>query len=276
MPASRIALVAAVLLLVALVGLYWYATGGFSVDHRTPDWLLSQPIAHRGLHTGNSYRPENSLAAFRAAARDGYSIELDVQITSDGTLVVMHDENLARMTGDPRDISSVTAAEVTRLRLLESSETVPTLGNVLETVQGRVPIFVEVKNSGAVGVLEDTVARQLKAARGPVAVMSFNPLSLARIAERAPEIPRGQLAGTFEGEDLSLLKKLVLSRMLMNWKSAPDFIGYDLRGMPSFSTWLQRKQGRPLIVWTAQTPEDYDRALQLGDEVVFELGATPD
>jgi glycerophosphoryl diester phosphodiesterase len=213
------------------------------------------------------------LAAFRAAADAGYAIELDVHLTSDGTVVVMHDENLEAMTGDPRNISELTAAQVTRLRLLGGAETVPTLRQVLQTVRGRVPVFVEVKNQGDVGALEDAVAAELASAGGPVAVMSFNPFSLARIAEKAPSIPRGQLAGTFRGERLSLLRKVVLGRMLMNWKSRPQFIAYELEGLPSAGTWLQLRRGRPLIVWVARTHEAFARAEGFGDNVIFDSGA---
>jgi glycerophosphoryl diester phosphodiesterase len=273
---SRSSLVTACVTGAALIVLtlaYAYATGGFDRGRTAPLWVSGAPIAHRGLHTGDFLRPENSLAAFRAAADAGYAIELDVHLTSDGTVVVMHDENLKAMTGDPHNISELTAAQVTRLRLLGGAETVPTLRQVLQTVRGRVPVFVEVKNQGDVGALEDAVAAELASAGGPVAVMSFNPFSLARIAENAPNIPRGQLAGTFRGERLSLLRKVVLGRMLMNWKSRPQFIAYELEGLPSAGTWLQLRRGRPVIVWVARTHEAFARAEGFGDNVIFDSGA---
>ena len=56
-------------------------------------WLVETPIAHRGFHDKNN--PENSLAAFARAIEKGYAIELDVQMLSDGTVVVFHDECLS-------------------------------------------------------------------------------------------------------------------------------------------------------------------------------------
>jgi glycerophosphoryl diester phosphodiesterase len=263
-------------LAVAATAAYWMATGGIDDSRPLPAWLTETPIAHRGLHSGDSRVPENSLAAFEAAADAGFGIELDVQITSDGHLVVLHDENLKRMTGVDRQVAETPLSEVATLRLLDSSETVPPLAQVLETVNGRVPVFVEVKNPGAVGVLEDTVAHELETASGPVAVMSFNPFSLARIAERAPSVPRGQLSSSFRGEHLEWWKKLVLGNMLLNFKSRPDFIAYQLEGLPSAGTSLQRRRGRPLVVWTTDTPAEYARAQDVGDAVIFELGARPD
>ena len=262
------------LVLAATAG-YWTATGGIDDSRSQPSWLTIPPIAHRGLHSGDSQVPENSLAAFQAAADAGYAIELDVQITSDGELVVLHDENLARMTGVEGLVSEKFAAEVTKLRLLDSTETVPALADVLSAVNGRVPVYVEVKNAGAVGALEDAVARELAVAKAPIAVMSFNPLSLARIAERAPSVPRGQLAGPFKGESLAWWKKLLLGNLLLNWRSKPDFIAYQLEGLPSAGVSLQKRRGRPLVVWTADTREEFDRAKALGGNVIFELAARP-
>jgi glycerophosphoryl diester phosphodiesterase len=262
------------LVLAATAG-YWAATGGIDDSRETPSWLTTTPIAHRGLHSGDSQVPENSLAAFRAAADAGYAIELDVQITSDGQLVVLHDEDLERMTGVKGLVSDKPAAEVTKLRLLDSTETVPALAEVLDTVGGRVPIYVEIKNPGAVGALEDAVAAELGRAKAPVVVMSFNPFSLARIAEKAPSVPRGQLSGSFRGEPLEWWKKLLLGNLLLNWKSRPDFIAYQLEGLPSTGVSLQKRRGRPLVVWTADTRKEYDRAKGLGDNVIFELAASP-
>ena len=65
---------------------------------RPIDWLTAAPIAHRGLHDASCGRPENSLAAFRAAIAAGYGIELDVQMSLDGAAMVFHDYHLGRLT----------------------------------------------------------------------------------------------------------------------------------------------------------------------------------
>ncbi len=262
-------------ILLGLVATYWFAVGGFDFRRNAPHWLTATPVAHRGLHSGDTRVPENSLAAFTAAAEAGFAIELDVRMTADGELVVLHDENLERMTGDSRDVSSVTLGKLKRLRLLGGTESIPTLSEVFAVVGGRVPIFVEIKNRESPGALEDAVAREVSAQTGRAAVLSFNPLSLGRIAKSAPDVPRGQLTGTFQGESLSFPKKLVLSGMLMNWKSRPDFVVDELEALPSFAAWLQRRQRRPIVVWTATTHEEYERAEALGDNVIFELDARP-
>ena len=66
--------------------------------------------AHRGLHGADI--PENSLAAFEAACQNGFGIELDVQLSSDGEVMVFHDYTLTRMTGRDKKLSELTADEL--------------------------------------------------------------------------------------------------------------------------------------------------------------------
>ena len=79
------------------------------------DERLLCPYAHRGLHGDGA--PENSLEAFRRACDAGYGIELDVQTTRDGVVVVFHDYNLSRMTGKDALLTDLTLAELKALRL---------------------------------------------------------------------------------------------------------------------------------------------------------------
>ena len=85
--------------------------------------------AHRGLHGPGV--PENSLAAFRRAAEAGYGAELDVHLTRDGRLVVIHDGDLERMCGVPGRVAEKTAEELAALRLAGSEEHIPLLEEVL-------------------------------------------------------------------------------------------------------------------------------------------------
>ena len=73
-----------------------------------PDPVLLCDYAHRGLHNGKD-APENSLAAFEAACRAGYGIELDVQLSRDGKVMVFHDGTLVRMTGCDKKLCELTA-----------------------------------------------------------------------------------------------------------------------------------------------------------------------
>lgn len=264
----------AVVLAAVLLGGFAFATGG-KPSRQAPTWLTERAIAHRGEWSDGPAMPENSLPAFESAASHGYAVELDVQQSADGVTVILHDEELKTMTGEPGLVSEKTLAQLRELRLLTSAETIPTLEEALDVIDGRVPVFVEIKNPGAVGALEDDVARQLSEYRGKACVMSFNPNSLARVAQTAPQVPRGQLSGFFRGEDLAWYKKFLLKNMLLNFISKPDFIAYDLHDLPLLRTTLQRWRGRPLIGWTAQTAAEREAAAQTCDAVICNPKALP-
>ena len=109
---------------------------------RASDHLaLHTHYAHRGYHD-RSDRPENSLAAFRAACELGYGIELDIHLTADGQIVVFHDDTAERMCGDPRRISDCTYEELSLLRLKDSNESIPLFSDVLSLVDGQVPLLI--------------------------------------------------------------------------------------------------------------------------------------
>jgi glycerophosphoryl diester phosphodiesterase len=250
---------------------YWLATGGLTREG-APAWITARAIAHRGLHDRDG-RPENSLAAFGAAAEAGHPIELDVHATADGAVVVIHDDTLERMAGDRRRVDQIDLSELRGLRLAGTDQRIPMLREVLDLVGGRVPVFIEIKNRGKVGRLEGTLVRELNSYAGEIAVISFNPDSLVVMAELDPDIPRGQLSGTFKDEDLESYKKVVLRHLLMNWKSRPHFIAYELGALPYIGVTLQRWRGRPILGWTAEDADDVRRARGLCDQVIADPGA---
>ena len=88
--------------------------------------------AHRGLYKQDQSMPENSMTAFRLAARRGYGIELDVRMTKDGQLAVFHDEGLKRVCGAEKTrVRKLTFEELSQYRLFDTEETIPLLGQVL-------------------------------------------------------------------------------------------------------------------------------------------------
>lgn len=268
----RLAVLGILIVALAVAAVALFATRG--LPGREPAaWLTAEPVAHRGDWTPGPERPENSLAAFDAAADNSLAVELDVQLSSDGVVVVLHDEDLARMTGQPGLVAETAYAELAEQHLLGGGQTVPALSEVLAVVDGRVPVFVEIKNPPEVGPLEDAVARELADYRGPVAVMSFNPFSLQHMASVAPDLPRGQLSGDFEGEDLAWYEVVLLRNLLMNWASEPDFVAMDLDEVPSIATTVQDVWGRPLLCWTAEDPDDAEFAAAHCDGVIGDPGA---
>ena len=189
-------------------------------------WIAQTPIAHRGLHNSGSI-PENSLAAVEAAIAHQYAIEIDIHQLADGSIVVFHDDDLRRMTGAEGKIAAQTAATVQQFRLGGTEQTIPLLVEVLDLVNGQVPLLIEIKSKGkdSVGPLEAAVVKTLKSYRGLYAIQAFNPYSLEWLKHHSPTVPRGQLSGDFRGEDLDWSTQFLLSNLLLNWVSDPQFIG---------------------------------------------------
>lgn len=182
--------------------------------------------------------PENSLAAFAAACEAGYGIELDLQMTRDGEVVVVHDGDLMRVAGDPRRIADLTYDELTRIPLFPTDapgaavaaplpgslenpplvttpdsapegyfQHVPLFADVLKVVAGRVPLIVEYKfddnskwGSRDVELMEKGDAL-LQAYSGAYVIESFNPAAVNWYKENRPEVCRGQLSWWPQGEE---------------------------------------------------------------------------
>lgn len=241
--------------------------------------LQATDYAHRGLW--NKQIPENSLAAFAFAKSKGYGIELDVQLSRDGKVMVFHDETLERMCGVEGKISDFTAEELKSLSLLGTEHTIPQLSEVLELIAGRVSILIEIK--GGNGKDYDTelclaLAEMLDGYGGAFSVQSFNPMVLAWFRKFRPRFARGQLVTNGKNYKNELkgkhpkLTAFALSHMLTNVISRPDFISIEGTFMSSpelfILTRLFKAKG---FVWTARNPRAYQRIREKEMFAIFEI-----
>ncbi len=229
-------------------------------------WLVEKYVAHRGLHDEES--PENSLSAFEKAIEKGYVIELDVQQIADGTVVVFHDTSLSRMTGQDGYLKNLITEDLSACYLEGTKETIPTFQQALDLINGRTPIIIEVKNTLKVGSLESSTLEILKNYKGQFAIMSFNPYVLSWFKENAPEILRGQLSAFFKKDKLSLVKKVVLKKMLLNKVAQPNFIAYEAEHLPN--RYVRKFNNLPLLAWTVRSQEEYMRVVKYCDNIIFE------
>ena len=240
--------------------------------------LLGVDYAHRGLwntnEPGEDHRPENSLAAFRAAVEKGYGVELDVHLTRDGALVVHHDDSLKRLTGADIRIAESTLAEV-RACHLPNGEPVPTYDEVLETIAGRIPMIVEVKVEGNADALSKAVYERMKRYDGPWCMESFGPRAVKWFRVNAPEVIRGQLAfdQAGKGKTASLfLRNLGIASMLQNFLARPDFVAFDAKSVKwhTLSIHLLRLMKPWFVAWTVRSQADMDKLRGKWDLQIFE------
>jgi glycerophosphoryl diester phosphodiesterase len=247
-----------------------------------PPAFLDRPIAHRALHDRTARAPENSMPAVRAALAAGYGIEIDLQSSADGVAMVFHDDDLDRLTFDTGPVRARTAAELQRIRLRDCPEPIPTLRQVLAEVAGQVPLLIEIKDqSGRMGetdgVLERATATALAGYTGPVAVMSFNPHSVARMAVLAPEVPRGLTTYDFPPGDFppnptpqAEAARLALAEIADFDRVGASFISHYWRDLGRARVAALKAQGVPVLCWTINTPEKEAAARKVAQNITFE------
>ena len=252
----------------------------------SPDFW-ARPFAHRGLHDAGAGRPENSLTAFDAAITHGYAIELDVQLSSDGEAMVFHDYTLERLTAEAGRVDARDAAALSRIALFGADDQrIPTLAETLAMIAGRVPVLVEIKDQS--GGFDDAGGAALEARVCEVlfaspyaeqyAVMSFNPVSVARCAALAPDIMRGIVSYDFEhphDAHVNAAHRKALADLSDFEKSRSDFVSYGADSLPRAEVQALREAGVPVFCWTIRSPKEAERALAHSDQITFE-GYLPD
>ena len=228
--------------------------------------------AHRGLHDNKGEAPENSMEAFRKAAKCGYGIEMDVRLTKDMVPVVFHDKNLTRMCGRPELVSDLTYAQLKDITLAESAETIPLFEEVLKMVKGRVPLIIEYKVDWMDISICPIVDKMLREYKGLYCIESFNPMVLMWYRRYHNEIFRGQLAsGNMELEGKKGFLSFILQNLLFNGLTKPDFVAYEYKFANNLSRNICRKLFRnTAVAWTIQNQKDMDDAKTKYDMFIFD------
>ena len=239
-------------------------------------YWLKRPIAHRGLHDRAKGIVENSASAVRAAMGAGLAVEVDLQCAANHVPIVFHDAALDRLTVETGPVEARDAGALAKIRLRDSKDCILSLPALLTLVNGYVPLILEVKSTWTRdGKFEASIAKMLESYKGPVAVMSFDPYSVAAFREVAPNLPRGLVAERFDEAEhwpqLSLWQRLAMRNLLFSAIAWPNFIAYDIEALPALAPFVARFLfGLPLLTWTVRSAEQRDRALRYADAMIFE------
>lgn len=240
-----------------------------------PDFskFLGKYYAHRGLHKESNIAPENSMAAFKLAVDSQYGMELDVQLSKDSIPVVFHDHDLKRVCGINKNVNELTYNELRQLRLFDSNEKIPHLEEVLNLVNGQIPLIIELKARSRNDLLCSIVASYLDSYDGDFCIESFNPSVLKWFKKNRPHIIRGQLS-TNHFKDKSKNKKIInfaLQNLLFNFGTKPDFIAFNHKYSNMLSLNLCRKIYRlPTIAYTIKSNNELDLNKYKFDLFIFE------
>ena len=259
-----------ILVLVLFLALLWLYCALPQLPTRSMHDFEGWDYAHRGLW--DAYRPENSLTAFRRAVQAGYGIELDVQLTADGELAVFHDDSLDRMCGVRKLLWDCTLTELRGYPLLDTPETIPTLPEVLHTVDGAVPLIVELKQGPRPKELCRKVDLLLQRYPGAACIESFDPRIVRWFRKNRPQRIRGQLTAfpTRKSVCSRNLKTLALGLMVSHFFSRPDFVAQEtatdrnpfFRAMP--------RLGAHTVAWTVKSQAQMDSLRNRYDLQIFD------
>lgn len=247
--------------------------------------------AHRGLHSNESKQtvlsdggkdagdakgiceaPENSMAAFRKAVDAGYGIELDIQLTKDKVLVVFHDFTLKRMCDAPGKVCDYTYEELQNFTLLDSVEKIPKFTDVLQLVDGRVPLIIELKieatDTSACRIADEILQNY----EGLYCIESFNPLGVYWYHRNRPGVVRGQLSDAFLANEQFCNPLYFLMEMLMfNFLTKPDFVAYNHKHERNLSRRLCRSLYRnTAVAYTIKSEDELKRAKEHFDIYIFD------
>lgn len=237
-------------------------------------FITARPIAHRGLHDHARGIVENTASAFAAAMANDYAIECDLQLTSDGEAVVFHDDNLERLTEGRGLVKEHTAREMKGLTIRNSTDRVQTLAELLQQVNGKVPLIIELKSHWDVD--ERLAARAievLKGYAGKHAIMSFDPDVVAAVRRFSPGTIRGIVAErAFDSyyDSLPLAKQLELRTFAHVARTRPDFVSFFFEELPWAPIDTLRAGGMPIITWTIRSPRQAWSARRHSDQITFE------
>ncbi len=234
-------------------------------------WLRARPYAHRGLHA-HPIIAENSLPALRLAVEYGFGCAIDVRVLHDGTPVLFHDEDAARMTGVAGAIEDRCLAEISQLRLRRAGEKIPTLAQALKTIDGRTPLIIDFKSQTQAPNCVSAVCDQLRDYPGEFAVLSSSGRHLAWLARHAPDIIRGQ---TFAYDPAVAPPGIMAMAPQLHAAirhARLDFIALDLQTLSVVRAWLIKAR-IPLFVWTVTNLAQWRWAECHASNFMFELSA---
>lgn len=243
------------------------------------DDIFAHPIAHRGLHDRQKGVIENSKTAFQRAIKAGYSIECDLQLSGDGVPVIFHDPELDRLTKQTGPVAKLSAGQLTRIRLTASKkgDTPQTFEELLQQVDGQVPLVVELKKQthDRSEALCKAAVELVKDYKGPLVFKSFYPSILSHLKTAGFAGPIGIIITRItkkndHADELNTFEKFVVHNLLHYPQSRFDFISanFDALDLPAIR--FLRKIGFPVMTWTIKSFEIEQNTRGHADQLVFE------
>lgn len=213
------------------------------------DFLKSNLIAHRGLHTSNTI--ENTIPAFIKAMNKNLIIELDIHILKDDTIVIYHDFDLKRLTNVNKIIEKLTYPQLSKIKIKNKYQ-IPTLIQVMNIIKGKVPILIEIKTIENNINFYKKLSEILDNYKGHFAIQSINPKVMQWFHKNKKQYPIGLII--FNDLNYKILKKY--TKMI-------DFISIYKKHLPF-------KSKKMVIGWTIKNIKELNKYLPISDNLIVE------
>lgn len=212
-------------------------------------FLTEKLIAHRGLHSKDII--ENTIPSFIKAMELGLAIELDIHILSDNTIVIYHDYNLKRLTNVNNTIENLTYPQLSKIKIKKLYH-IPTLKKVMNIINGKVPILIEIKTIKLNEVFLKILLEQLSKYQGKIAIQTINPLVIKWLYKHKITYPLG----------LIIINKINY-KILKKYQKMIDFISVYKKNLPF-------KTKKIVIGWTIKNIKELNKYKQVSDNLIVE------
>ena len=261
-------------ILILLCALYLFMIAGKKPEERLAAPFRNLQCTHRGFYEKDQSVPENTLRAFERAVEHGYGVELDVQLSKDGAVVVFHDDFVDRETTYSGRVDSFTLEELQAMSLFGTHGdklNIPLFTDVMQVLDGKSPTIVDLKSTDQYVELCEKTLAILRTCTGPYCVESFDPRIVYWFRKNAPDLMRGQLSESYKGwrATTSPLKAFAMSHFWTNLLTRPNFLAYGSMKQP-LALRLARWQKAFLVYWTEEPDSDRDTLEQRYDCIIFE------
>ena len=209
-------------------------------------------IAHRGVFDNQNIM-ENTLDSFQKAIQFNYSIELDVQLTTDNKIVVFHDDNLNRLTKRDDLVQEMDSSEITRMKLLHTKQKIPYLKDVLELNRDRVLLDIEIKHTKRI---KDTVFYLMKELENyhNYVIISFDPRIIRYLKKNYPFVETGLL---LQSKYPSFFKQWFFHTKFILKYSMCDFISISKKLFRN-EKMMKKFKDYHKVVWTMKNIDEID------------------
>ena len=212
------------------------------------------------------------MKAFKKAVDAGFGMEMDIQLTKDGQMVVFHDFSLKRMCGVEGKVCEYTFEELQQFSLLKSEEKIPLFTEVLKLVDGKVPLIIEYKIETPDASVCEVGNEILKDYKGVYCIESFNPFGVHWYKKHRKDVVRGQLSEEFlKNGSPKTPVYFIVAKLLTNFWTKPDFIAYNALNYKNWSRRICRNlYGNLAVTWTIKSQEQLDEMRKYFDMFIFD------